>query len=354
MLGYDVFGQAFDQVLVRAGADRQDAYSLSARLQAIYFNWKHYQYKIYAIVLILWLVWWLYQTWRQGGWRGDTKRRAYLLVGFSSIVWYFVLANHTQGHHFFAYRNFAVSILAFLAIILSGISDQRPKYRISIKRSIPVGALYLITAVFAVILTMLAKEDFNVTNGIEVFRQIPLENGDKFEVDFKPSFDEIHDVRLGLECGGQKGNCIVSVWDGDTLKYQENCPVENFEDNYQSIEVRWKLDRSKTYRMIMQVEGVDRTVYLWVTENGATPMSEYGELYVNGNPESGQILTGITYWAMPASRSAKVFLVMTWVGVILSCFCALCPYRQQYGNSASDSPQDSGYRSLILRVFHLR
>lgn len=327
ILGKNVFEWAMGEVFIRSGTTQQEFYSVLNRLQAVYTNWKHYEYKIYALALTLWLAWWVVLTFLRGFWRQDGRRRAYLLIGFSSIVWYFVLANHTQGHHFFTYRIFAVSILAFLAIILSSVDAEKNRGKVPVKRRILMTGVCLTAAVLAVFLITFAREEKLAINGYEAFRQIPLQEGDFFEVAFTPTFDEIKGMGLGLEGGGTKGEYTLSLWDGDDLKYQEVYSVEDPANNYQTLKVNWKLDKRKTYRMRLTVEEADQPVFLWVTQKDAMPLMEYGQLTVNDRVEKGQILTGITYWTMPTSRKTQMFLVMTGMGAALASLYALCPAK---------------------------
>lgn len=69
VLGRNAFRTAIDKVLYRSGTMAGNEYSLLSRCEAIYRNWKHYEYKVYAMLLVAWLVWWILQVLRSGGWR---------------------------------------------------------------------------------------------------------------------------------------------------------------------------------------------------------------------------------------------------------------------------------------------
>lgn len=252
-----------------------------------------------------------------------------MLTGFSSIVWYFVLANHTQGHHFFTYRIFAVSILSFLAIVLCSTSLSSKIVKASINKRLGVCVTLLVVVALSISLTFLAREELLAINGMEQFVQISMNDGDHFKVDFTPTFDEIRGLNLGLQSDGIQGYCTISLWDEEQLEYQETIFLENFDMNFQSIGAHWKLHGGKTYRLALEVTDTVQPVYIWVTDNGAMPLSEYGGLLVNDHAVEGQLLTGITYWALPASRRTLIFVAMTWLGILLASTYALWPLTKK-------------------------
>lgn len=61
IVGWNVLEDGFSEAFVRSGTSEGKAYSLGTRLEAIYTNWKHYEYKVYAILFALWLIWWIAQ-----------------------------------------------------------------------------------------------------------------------------------------------------------------------------------------------------------------------------------------------------------------------------------------------------
>ncbi|MCH5342888.1 MAG: hypothetical protein J1E64_02530 [Acetatifactor sp.] len=328
VLGRNIFESAINEVFFRSGM--QGDGSLEERFQAIYINWKHYQYKVYAWILAVWLIWWICRPLYLGGSRRDTKRYAYLLIGLSSVVWYFVLSNHTRGHNYFTYRIFGVSILAFLAMVLGSVSGVRKPRRVPLRRRLVLaGALLLVMAV-SVPLGRTAREELSVLNGQAQFRRISMAKDEFLETSFSPTFGEIRGFNIGLESSGETGYCEVSLWRGDTLEYQEIYQVEKFgESNYQRRDVKWKLNPRETYRLTVEIKETEQPVYVWVTDNGEMPLAEYGGLSVNGEPESGQLLTGISYWGMPALREARLFLTMTWVGILSAIGYTLWPLNKK-------------------------
>lgn len=330
ILGHNVFESAVNEVFLRSGM--QGGGLLLDRLSAIYTNWKHYEYKVYAIILLLWLVWWLGCLLVRGGHR-ESKCCSYLLIGVSGIVWCFVLSDHTSEHHFFTYRIFGVSVLAFLAIVLGSIPEAGVKIEMSFRKRLLLCGVYLVTGVVAVLPVCLTREEFTVLNGYEQFTQFPMEKDDILEAEFSPTFDKLLSFDIGLQSTGNTGYCELTLWEGDTPKYQERFPLEDFGDsNYQLKGVTWELDHKTTYRLTVEAKDTEETIYVWVTDNGAMPLTEYGVLSIDGVRVDGQLLTGITYWHMPVSGWRRLFLVMTWIGVLMTIEYVLW---SQMGNKSS-------------------
>ena len=56
----NVIQEAWDEVMFRSGSD--EALNLFDRLVALYRNWKHYEYPLYAALLAIWLTWFIYKS----------------------------------------------------------------------------------------------------------------------------------------------------------------------------------------------------------------------------------------------------------------------------------------------------
>lgn len=115
ILKQDVYSLAMDEVYLRSGTEEDAGYFLYERVIAIWQNWKHYGYLFYALILFVWFAWFLFHIIR-GEYIRNQNAIVYALIGFSPVVWYYVMANHTTIHHFFTYRVYNISILAFMAI----------------------------------------------------------------------------------------------------------------------------------------------------------------------------------------------------------------------------------------------
>ena len=340
VLKQNIFESAINEIFVCSGMQAGETFSLFGRLRAVYINWKHYAYTIYALILAVWLVWWVYCICRKGVRQGP-KRFAYLLIGFSSIVWYFVLKDHTLGHHFFTHRIFAVSVLAFLAIILDSIPLPEKESIIFSKNRWKEILAFPVILILALFFTLFIREELLVNNGGEQFYTIQVDDGGGLEVAFSPTFQEITGLNLGLESKSRDGECKVTVLEMDTVKYQEIIKLADFDDgHFQKVNAAWKFDKKKSYRLTIEFNNISEAVYVWVTDNGAMPLIEYGELSVNGVAEPGQLLTGIAYWCIPTSRTLQLFIAVSYAGVLLMGWYVLWPMKKQKQNTGFKKNRD--------------
>lgn len=326
-LGRNIFTEAINEVFLRVGAVEKKPFGLMGRLEIIVVNWKHYGYGPYAVLLACWLLWWFWSSLKDGGHKSG-KRYAYFLTGVSSIVWYLVLSNHVQAHHFFTYRIFGVSILAFLALVLDSAppaAEQRlagehtgGSARIEKKK---VCCVWAAAVLLSIPLMLLAREDSVALNGYAEFKTIPIPQDAIVEAEFKPAFDRISRLDMGMECQGTQGEYEITLWDGEKAKYREVIRVRDdsgalFGEYYHEMNVSWRLNTKRTYRLTVEVKNNDAPAYLWVTENKRGPLAEYGSLAVGGEAVEGQPLSAIFYHYLPLSKRTLLFLSLTWTGIL--------------------------------------
>lgn len=321
ILKRDVIQMALDEVFLRSGME--EALSLADRFSAIYINWKHYAYSIYALILLAWLLWGLIKGLRKG-WTVHYHVFAYCLVGVSGLVWYFTLANHTQVHHFFTYRIFGVSILAFLAIWAEAFADvdsgcKRVQKRLWVK----LLALALI-GIGAVGGMLLARESIWVTNGYADHHRVRLTEQEVLTMEFRPTFPRVKAFGICVEHYNESGEVEVSLLDGENMVYQEHFPLEGWGDEaYYYKPVEWKFQKGKEYTMQVRLLDNDQAVDVLITDDGVLPMAEYGAPRIQGDAVGGQLVSSITYWYRPTSRTYKIYLALTWMGILTCLSLAL-------------------------------
>jgi hypothetical protein len=74
-------------------------------------------------------------------WRSSTRIEmrpvllVFLLPTFISVVWYELLRNHSQHHHFFTYRSASFSLLCLAAFVIFGLSQKQPLPQIAARTS---------------------------------------------------------------------------------------------------------------------------------------------------------------------------------------------------------------------------
>lgn len=310
----NVIQEAWDEVMFRSGSD--EALNLIARLEALYDNWKHYEYPLYTALLAIWLTWFIYKSLN-----GKTqivrqeKNGAYLLITLSSFVWYFVLANHTLGHHFFTYRIWGVAITGILFLFCGSIAIC--KDNCSGRDRIYTFCKWGILCILAVMLTLTAREDVSVLNGNVEYQEIELPKGEQIEEEFFPSFPRVKNFAMGIRTESVKGQCIIEIRDDEKTLYELNWKLAELADTeYVQVPVDWNFKRDSNYRIVIHLEENEGPVYLRFTKDNVNPMLELGVAKIGGDIISGQLTSGIVYSYRPLSKYTLLFLTISWLGLL--------------------------------------
>ena len=310
----NVIQEAWKEVLFRSGSE--ESLNLIARLEALYDNWKHYEYPLYTALLAIWLTWFIYKSLN-----GKTqivrqeKNGAYLLITLSSFVWYFVLANHTLGHHFFTYRIWGVAITGILFLFCGGIAIC--KDNCSGRDRIYTFCKWGILCILAVMLTLTAREDVSVLNGNVEYQEIELPKGEQIEEEFLPSFPRVKNFAMGIRTESVKGQCIIEIRDDEKTLYELNWKLAELADTeYVQVPVDWNFKRDSNYRIVIHLEENEGPVYLRFTKDNVNPMLELGVAKIGGDIISGQLTSGIVYSYRPLSKYTLLFLTISWLGLL--------------------------------------
>ena len=310
----NVIQEAWKEVLFRSGSE--ESLNLIARLEALYDNWKHYEYPLYTALLAIWLTWFIYKSLN-----GKTqivrqeKNGAYLLITLSSFVWYFVLANHTLGHHFFTYRIWGVAITGILFLFCGSIAIC--KDNCSGRDRIYTFCKWGILCILAVMLTLTAREDVSVLNGNVEYQEIELPKGEQIEEEFFPSFPRVKNFAMGIRTESVKGQCIIEIRDDEKTLYELNWKLAELADTeYVQVPVDWNFKRDSNYRIVIHLEENEGPVYLRFTKDNVNPMLELGVAKIGGDIISGQLTSGIVYSYRPLSKYTLLFLTISWLGFL--------------------------------------
>lgn len=310
----NVIQEAWKEVLFRSGSE--ESLNLIARLEALYDNWKHYEYPLYTALLAIWLTWFIYKSLN-----GKTqivrqeKNGAYLLITLSSFVWYFVLANHTLGHHFFTYRIWGVAITGILFLFCGSIAIC--KDNCSGRDRIYTFCKWGILCILAVMLTLTAREDVSVLNGNVEYQEIELPKGEQIEEEFLPSFPRVKNFAMGIRTESVKGQCIIEIRDDEKTIYELNWKLAELADTeYVQVPVDWNFKRDSNYRIVIHLEENEGPVYLRFTKDNVNPMLELGVAKIGGDIISGQLTSGIVYSYRPLSKYTLLFLTISWLGLL--------------------------------------
>lgn len=319
VLRRNVIGEAVSEIFLRTGVeDALQSWGLAERWEAVYTNWKHYEYILYAVLLIAWLAWALVRSLLRS-WKATANSCAYALIGLSAIVWYMVLANHTGGHHFFAYRIFGVSVLALLLLyiemvytpeeLLGGVIYCR-------QRKITWG-IWALSGICGILLALCARDKVSVLNGDMPMRQIEIETGGYLETVFTPAAGHVIQAGIGMSVEGDEGYFLVSVLDGDQIICQEQFPVAEYEGYViHNFPVDWHLKKGKDYVLRVEPKEIGGFVYAYVTEEDSMSLTELEGAFIDGEDWGGQPLMGMVYSQLPASKRRLVLLTCTWMGIL--------------------------------------
>lgn len=321
VLRENLFQRAISEALLWTVDEGENAITISDRFQTLYLNWEMYAYKLYFIILFVWILYVVIRGIR--GYIGDTRIPALLLVGFSSFVWYMVLAGHATMHHIFTHKTFGVSIAAFLGIIL--LSTKEKFEQSPVKKLLGNCFVIALTGGMSLLLMFQLRSDYNVYNYHGCAFDKVLAD-DTVRMSFIPSFPQISNISIGTSSeGGDAGEYKISLLDEESILYEYYVPVYEWaQGNVHKLPVDWKLIAGKHYTLqITQIE-TDGDTYLWVTADGLMPLKEYGETAIGEELLPGQMLTEIVYWCRPVGIYNCLFWTLTLMGV---CFMVITAFQ---------------------------
>lgn len=332
----NIFESALFEVLFRTGVESDSnvqAFRMADRVEAFVRNLKHFDNKVYAIILIAWIAWIAILSLKRGITK-SAKVPALFLVGLSSLVWYFSLANHTSIHHFFTYRILVVSYLAWIAI---GIISTEKETVFGWKTRLQTMAIWVgFGVISSIVLFAFVRESVSISNGGFVPRHILLEEDGRIEVTFTPTFSGIREILLCAETISTEGYYQVTVSQNDAVLYVEQYDVSAFkETSFQTFEVDWDVKAGECYDIAIEAIDTNADVYAVITGDGKMPLAEYDNLRVNGVEYDSQPSSGFTYWCVPPSDWTKMLVVFATMGVfacVMVTVCSICNRKTNYGN----------------------
>lgn len=315
VLRENLFAKAISEALLWTVNEGDSAITLQDRFEAIYLNWSTYGYKLYFIVLVVWLLYWmihgvLYKSNR------SLKAPALLLIACSSMVWYVFLAGHAQMHHIFTHRIFGVSIAAFLGIILLSTENNILQ---------AVTGKYIckyIVCVFAVVgLSVVSmfqlKDDYEKHNGTSGFVQYELDEA--ATVAFTPAYSNVSLMYIGVSAvDATEGYCLVQLMDRNTILDEIMLPIEKFQgSNFHRWEVDWNLETEHEYTLSIEPIDSNGTINIWVTSDEELPLPEFGKVLKGNLKLPGQMLVGITYRCVIMESSKRLLFTLTYSAVFM-------------------------------------
>ena len=335
VLGSNLVDGAAEQISMRTGDVPQYARELLhayERWESLYANWRHYEYGLYAVIIIAWMSWALYHV-ATKRWRLQLSSAPYLLIAMSPLVWYLVLSNHTTIHHFFTYRVYVAGIMAFIMFLLQNARDETvQKSMAGGRRAGASTALWVASAAVGVMCLAFAREDIDAIYGIE-YRPVEMSDGDILTVGFKPTFGQLRSIGFCARSESGDGVLVVRVIDmgksgAERAVRRLEIPVSEFtETTYHEEPIKWLLKPGARYKMVLSYRGSG--MELFVTNPGNMPLDEYSDMSANGVDVEGQPLGSFTYHPHIQSRRYILYnagLCAIFVGSVAQTVCKFFAY----------------------------
>lgn len=313
VLGYNVVEQAVSQIFLRTGdVDNivQDLMGTYRRIEVFYTNWRHYEYGIYMVILVLWMLWAIYRS-VGCGFRKETAGSAYLLIALVSQVWYFALSNHTIIHHFFTYRIYGVGILGLLLYLCEAFPEEQEKSTISRKKRMGIVAGWIVCFLIGWCVSSLETENVTSIYGTE-YDEIPAQEGDVLTCEFYHMTPlTIRNIGFCVLPENEQvtGQIEVSfVCNGEVLHTVQR---DLDEGTYYTMGVDWKLESQKEYEMQVRLKNLTGKVSFLVTREGNLPLTEFRSMKINGEEiQNRQPLGGVIYHTMVESKTRRGYAAL--------------------------------------------
>ena len=323
ILKRNVLKIAMDEVFLRMGATEQVTWS--SRFDAIRLNWEHYTDKFYVILIAIWVVWFIYKVVTAKN-RFTPKMPALMLVAVSSVVWYFVLTNHTTVHHFFTYRIFNISILALLACMVT-VTDTEEKQKIKIcSKAMWIRFLQvLIVCVLAFGLTWLSRTETTVDNLVRYYQdEYTLKDGQTVSMNFVPQMNCVTEFGIQFKPLTKDGKVEFRLLNGDKVVEKREIAFNEFDEELlHYFDVDWIL-RGEEYTISMTVigENAEGMVYLGY---GGPHLLSGSDFARSGETElTGQLLVGTVYSYRALPKGADfIYVYLTWLFVMLPIYFSM-------------------------------
>lgn len=311
VLRENLFRRALKEIFLWTVEEGDSAKTLSDCFKAIYLNIETYSYKLYLLVLILWFLYWIFKAVKDGTIK-NRKAPALCLIGISSVVWYFILADHVTMHHVFTHRIFVISIAAFLGIVLISTEHEKTEILDRKCRTKCMGVITLI-GLLAIVLMLQIRDTYSRHNGGLNFSAIQITG--LVSMGFIPEYSEIRQIQIGLYTeNSNTGLYHLLVLDEDTVVEEAVLPVDGTQgNNFYSIEVNWELKAGHLYTLVIETVDADGDFMIYTTENGLLGIPEYGIVTIGNENVNGQMLAGITYYCRLAeSKKQILFIIIYW------------------------------------------
>lgn len=323
ILRRNIWQEAAGEIFLRAGVEEHATWH--TRLEAVAVNWKHYSYKIYMLLLMGWLAFFILKSVRRG-WRRDERYPALLLAGVSPIVWYMVLADHTNIHHLFTYRIFNAGILAVLCGLFVSLGKKNETgggkllkntlwHRGAGKRAAAWGLVIALAALPA----LFYGEEAYVINSEGDYLEALMPEGMVFEGEFFPRYSHVTEMRVNIRTKSTEGVCNIWLRDADgRVLDKRSLPLDKVrEQPFYAVDTDWRVKPGEAYRLQMAVSGSNEETYLIMLKSEESSFQEFGDMIQAGGQDvEGKPLAAFSYRVRKVPQGKDLlFAWLTWAAV---------------------------------------
>ena len=286
------------------------------RLFSLYTVYKHYTYKVFAIIIILWAVF-LAVKLLLSKIKSDSRIPALMLVSLGPIVWNLVLYEHVFYHHIMTYRQLSVSIagLLFIIYVASGEKAAIGNPKGLMGKSL----LFLSIVILGIILTFSIKETQDVYNADIPGTYISFDGGtDAVSMNINPSYKHISGINLGINSSSDNGYYKFELLENNNSVDLISVPASKYNENpWQTIETDWNLKKGNGYVLRISAIDTDPGSELYVLDTSIASPTDLSDLVIGGINVAYRPVFWITYLRNPM-RIDFVFYTVTFYLIILS------------------------------------
>lgn len=299
----NVFDSAVTEIEFRTGI--QEVYTFAGRLRALARNFSHLTFNPFVVVTAIWVIYWVVIFLRKG-FAVNRRVPALGIMLLSAPAWFFVAANHVDGHHLFAWKNVLGTVIAMLIIICFstdfGKSEDGGIHLGGgmLKRILIVGACAVLSLVTYIAVPIEKATVHSYNNSTETINLPPGEEK-AYEVSFVPVRSRLLNFAPLISFEGTEGYVEMSILrNGKVVHKVKFYPTDSA---IVSSDVDWLLKAGEEYTLSFSTENVNAPILIWVDENHT--------LVENINSER-PIAISYTYFIPFSDNATTCFYLMEW------------------------------------------
>ncbi len=286
------------------------------RLFSLYTVFRHYTYKVYAIIIILWIIC-LSVRFLFEKIKNDSRIPALMLVALGPIVWNLVLYEHVFYHHIMTYRQLSTSIVGLMYILYVASGEK-----VAVRRAegmVKKGTICIICLICGIILTLSMKETQDVYNADIPGTYIPFdEQTETVLIDINPTYKRISEISLGINATSDKGYYEFELLENNSLIGTVSIPASKYYDNpWQNIDADWVFKKGRVYNLRIIAIDTDPGSELYVLDNTIASPEDLSNLMIGVVNMPYRPIFWITYLRNPL-RMDFIFYTMTYYLIMLS------------------------------------